>query len=88
MELIRKDLEMTNQEKDEMRSQLDGLQKKIDDVKKEIDEVYKKKDEIHSAYWKARYDCKKQEMEISHIRWMQRQKDKVVQNEQYKKERE
>jgi len=39
-------------------------------------------------YWKARYDFKEQRNTIDHIEWMQRQKDKVIQNEEYKMERE
>lgn len=43
---------------------------------------------MREAYWKGRYDFKKQREEIMHIEWMQRQKDKVVNADAIKKERE
>lgn len=88
MEEIRKELETTNAEKDVTKGQLDNLQKQIDDVDKELNELYAKKDEKREAYWKGRYDFKKQREEIMHIEWMQRQKDKVVNADAIKQERE
>jgi len=57
-------------------------------VEEELNALYKKKDEMREAYWKGRFDFKKQDQEIQHIQWMQRQKDRVVQHKAYAKERE
>lgn len=88
MELIRKDLEATNQEKGETKEKLDGIQAQIEAVELELQDLYAKKDEKREAYWKARYDFKVQDNEIQHIQWMQRQKDKILQHKALMKERE
>lgn len=88
MEGIRKELEQTNAEKDETRAAADKVSEQIEAVDTELTELYAKKDEKRELYWKARYDFKEQRNTIDHIEWMQRQKDKVIQNEEYKMERE
>lgn len=88
MEAIRKELEQTNAEKDETREQIDGFNTQISAIDEELNGLYKKKDEMREAYWKGRYDFKKQDQEIQHIQWMQRQKDRVVQQKAEAKERE
>lgn len=88
MEKIRKELEETNQEKDETRAKADAASVEIDEADKALNELYKAKDAMREAFWKAKYDHKKQREEIQHIEWMQRQKDKVLQAQRDKKERE
>jgi len=88
METIRKELEQTNAEKDESRANADKVSEQIEAVDEELSALYAKKDEKREAYWKARYDFKEQRETIMHIEWMQRQKDKVVQNASFKAERE
>lgn len=43
---------------------------------------------MREEYWKGRYDFKVQLMEIQKIEWMQRQKDKVINQAAMAKERE
>ena len=50
--------------------------------------MYSNKDNIREEYWKGRYDYKKQREEITHIEWMQRQKDRIVQRAAQKQERD
>ena len=88
MEGIRKELELTNAEKDEIRVKVDAVQTQIEGVDTELNALYAKKDEMRENYWKGRYDFKQQRETIQHIEWMQRQKDKVVNAKQYKLERE
>ena len=88
MEEIRKELEQTNAEKDETRAQVDAVQEKIEKVEAEMKAIYEVKDAKREAYWKGRFDYKVQANEIDHINWMQRQKDKVVQQKQQRQERE
>lgn len=70
MEEIRKELELTNAEKDVTRGQVDAIQKQIEVIDEELNLLYAKKDEKREAYWKGRYDFKKQREEIMHIEWM------------------
>ena len=88
MELIRKDLEQTNAEKDETRAAADKISEQITAVDEELTALYAKKDAKREEYWKGRYDFKEQREKILHIEWMQRQKDKVLNHEAYKQERE
>lgn len=78
MEAIRKELEQTKAEKDEQSEQVDGFNKQINVIEDELNALYKKKDDLREAYWKGRYDFKMQDQEIQHIQWMQRQKDRVL----------
>ena len=85
---MRKELELTNAEKDETKAQADKITEQINAVEEELTALYALKDQKREEYWKKRYDFKMQQNKIEHINWMQRQKDKVVQNEAYKQERE
>ena len=59
MELIKKDLELTNAEKDENRAQQDAIQAKIEKVDEELTALYKTKDEKREAFWEGKYNFKK-----------------------------
>ena len=88
MELIRKDLELTNAEKDESREAANKISEQIEKIEEEIGKLYAAKDEKREAYWKGRYDFKEQREEIMHIEWQQRQKDRVVERAAYQAERQ
>lgn len=87
MEKIREAMAQTDSEKSETFAQLDALQKQIEGVDEELTALYAVKDEKREAYWKSRYDFKVQREEITHIEWMQRQMDKVLQHAALKHER-
>jgi hypothetical protein len=40
---------------------VDAIQKQIEAVEEELNSLYAKKDEKREAYWKGRYDFKKQD---------------------------
>ena len=88
IETIRKEMEQTNAEKNETLAAADKIQEQIEACDQELNALYSKKDEKREAYWKGRYDFKLQREQIMHIEWMQRQKDKVLQNVAFKQERE
>ena len=88
MDKIKEDLAQTNAEKTETVAQLDALQEKIEKIEGDLSKLFAKKDELREAFWKGKYDFKKQREEIAHIEWMQRQKERVVQRNAQKKERD
>ena len=87
MELIRKDLEQTNAEKDESREAANKISEQIEAIEEEIGKLYAAKDEKRETYWKGRYDFKEQREQIMHIEWQQRQKDRVIERSAYQAER-
>ena len=72
MDKIKEELAQTNAEKTETVAQLDALQEKIEKVEGDLSKLFAKKDELREAFWKGKYDFKKQREEIAHIEWMHR----------------
>lgn len=78
VEAIRAEMELSNAEKNEIKDQLDVLQAQIDKIDTVVDEMYAEKREKNETYWKSKYDHKLQREAIAHIEWMQRQKQRVL----------
>lgn len=81
IDTVRGEMDEQNKEKDGIKEQLDALQKEIDVIDGKIDKLYAEKREQSEEYWKSKYDHKLQKEEIMHIQWMQRQKQRVVDQE-------
>lgn len=49
--------------------------------------MFELKDKKREEYWKARYDFEIQKEEIVYIEWMQRQKERVINQESEQKQK-
>ena len=78
VDTIKSTLDANRSEKEGIGKQLDALQEDIDKIDKEIDAHYDSKREHYESFWKAKYNHKLQRMEINHIEWMERNKQKVL----------
>ena len=86
MDKLRDEMEASKQEKADLKQDLDKLQGDIDVIQNEINSLYDEKRKCHENYWKDRYFHKKQKEEIMHIEWMIKQKARVVEMDNEKKE--
>ena len=81
IEAIRKEMEVQNQGKTDVKEQADAVTVKIDTIEEELTAIFAAKDEKREVYWKARYNHKVQRDHIAHIEWMHRQKDRATQKD-------
>ena len=74
-------MEVIKEGQNDVKTQGDKVTSQITTCQADITNAFAQKDKVRDNYFKSRYDFEVQRDLISHINWLQSQKDRIVERE-------
>lgn len=84
---VKQEDSVQREQRSDVKQQLDKFQADIDKIKEQIQELQDKKYETKEAYYKEKYEYDLERAEISQIEWMAKEKQRIIDQEQYKQKK-